>query len=204
MMGRSHFTTNICTVISASVGLSKLSEDMGLVPIVHNFWEGLRWADVSHKISNIFLPDGMSYFWILAYVPLFLLGTLLPDADSRTSMMGRYLYIPVKHRTWTHSIYFLAPLIALSFLHTSFLWLMAGYFLHLFWDSPSACGVAWFRPVTGYKEYPGGAKVKKGHKLKLYKADSVSEYVFVIVILLVTCFLATSRWLLPLFGVHWL
>ena len=44
---------------------------------------------------------------------LLMLGTLLPDIDSKKSILGRFFHLPVKHRTWTHSIW---PLIPLYFL----------------------------------------------------------------------------------------
>ena len=198
MTGKNHLTTNICTIVAASVGLSKLSANTNIVPLVDNFRDGYLWSDLAATITDLFIPLGFVHWWPFLYLSLFLLGTLLPDSDSRESMLGRYFYMPVKHRTWTHTVYLLAPLIALYYVHHAFAWFALGYFLHLFWDSLSACGVAWFRPMSGYRVYAGGAKVKKGHWLKLYTAGAVSEHIFVAIILALTLYLVAAKWLLPM------
>lgn len=35
------------------------------------------------------------------------LGSLLPDIDHRKSFLGQIIHLPVKHRTLTHSLFFL-------------------------------------------------------------------------------------------------
>lgn len=126
-------------------------------------------------------PSGRVLYFAAAVV-LYFLGTLLPDVDNRNSMFGRLVYIPVGHRTLTHSIWPVIGFFVLSIYFWPAVWLAAGYALHLFWDSFSACGVCWFWPFSRYRVYPGGAKVKARRVLPgLYHAGETSERVFVTV-----------------------
>ena len=74
--------------------------------------------------------------------------------------------------------------------------MFSGVFVHLFWDSFSACGNCWFyKLLSDYRRYPNNVKVKKGHKLKLYHAGEWSEYLllFVIVVITVVSFVWVMR-----------
>ena len=102
---------------------------------------------------------------------LFLMGLIFPDIDDENSIMGRYVHLPVKHRKWFHSIYLFIPLLTIGRMKNCFLWLCLGCFYHLLMDSFSRCGVAWFRPKTGYIEYPSGVKIKKNHYICLYTGN---------------------------------
>lgn len=120
---------------------------------------------------------------ILAYG----LGNLLPDIDTPNSMLGRFLHIPVEHRTWLHAIYCYLPLAVLGWFSTPFAWMFLGVVVHLFWDSLSACGNCWFyKLLSDYREYPNGGKIKKGHKLKLYHAGEWSETMVTVILVLLT------------------
>ena len=110
-------------------------------------------------------------------IGLLFLGSLLPDIDSEKSTLGRYFYLPVRHRTLTHSVLFLLPFIIGGVFWTPFLWLAFGMFTHLFCDSLSKAGVCWFWPVSKYRRYGSGAFVKREHWLKLYESGHWSEFV---------------------------
>ena len=124
---------------------------------------------------------------LLSMFGFFLLGTLLADCDSRKSLLGRYIYIPVEHRTWLHSIW---PVLILGSISYCFcpimMWLTLGYFLHLFFDNLSAMGIAWLYPFQTYRKYPSGAKIADGHKLKLYHTGRASETAVIIVLTAIT------------------
>lgn len=122
--------------------------------------------------------------WFLTVIACFLLGSLLPDIDSATSTLGRILHVPVEHRTWTHAIWL--PMIAgvLSIWYPFLFWLNFGYLLHLFWDALSYGGLCWFYPISKYRMFSGGAKVKQKHKIKLYRTGKTSEYVVVTIIVM--------------------
>ena len=120
---------------------------------------------------------------------LFLLGTLLPDIDSKKSMLGRYIYLPLEHRTWTHTIWIVLLFSVISSFCKPIWFLTLGYFLHLVEDSVSTAGVCFCYPLSRYKVYPSGAKVKMRHKWKLYRAGQSSETRCVVVILFFCSFL---------------
>lgn len=81
------------------------------------------------------------------------LGSLLPDADYPEAPMGRIipLWIFFKHRTYTHSIFFmiLVGVIGLIFHANLFLILgvMLGILTHLILDSTTPMGIKWFYPL---------------------------------------------------------
>lgn len=96
------------------------------------------------------------------------IGFTLPDIDQQE-------WFPLPHRSITHSFYFLV-LLSLIALKYSILWgVVFGATTHLVLDSFSYAGVSWFFPFSGYVRYTGGAFVKKGHKLQLYRSNSIEE-----------------------------
>jgi len=119
---------------------------------------------------------------------MYFIGTLLPDIDNPNSILGKIFHIPVEHRTWIHAIYLYLVIATLGlFVHPAFSWMFFGVFVHLFWDSFSAMGNCWFYKLfSDYKKYPNNAKVKKGHKLKLYYAGEWTEYLLVFIIIIIT------------------
>lgn len=125
--------------------------------------------------------------WTVVLFVSMLFGTLLPDIDKKTSMLGRYVHIPVKHRTWTHTAWALFILFGLGLLSSIFGAMFVGYGLHLLIDSVSWAGICWFYPIQQYRYYPNGAFVAKNHKCKLYHAGEKSELVFMWLIVLICC-----------------
>lgn len=119
--------------------------------------------------SKDFLIDSGSmpiYIYGAVAFLAYLLGSLLPDIDHPNSKIGRVIYLPFKHRTWTHAIWVPVALLITGIFFRWVFWLGLGYFFHLFWDSFSASGVDWFYP-----------KRNKSHKLKLYHTGQASEYI---------------------------
>lgn len=111
---------------------------------------------------------------------LFLVGCLLPDCDSEKSIVGRLVHIPVKHRTWTHTIWCIIPLTLMGFAVPCFFFLAYGYFLHILFDSLSKGGICWFYPISQYKTWASGAQVKKNHKFYLYRTGKTSEIILLV------------------------
>ena len=120
---------------------------------------------------------------IISFFIFVLIGTLCADCDSKTSIMGKILYIPVEHRTWLHAIWIplLCTIGGLSFKPA--IWFALGWFLHEFMDAFSYEGNSYLYPIVGYYRY-GEAKVKKGvHNFKMYRAGKTSERVFVFAVI---------------------
>lgn len=180
MTGKSHLATNIsCSVITIN-SLAFLSvSQMGTI------------SESSVKILDFMIGKGSGFpipVWIGLGAIMFLIGSLLPDIDSGESMISKILHfhIPIEHRTWTHSFWAVILLVIATFAFRPCLFLLLGYVLHLFWDSLSSAGVCFFYPIDKYRHYGNNAKVKKGHKLKIYYTGQPSEYVLLGIILTLT------------------
>lgn len=177
MLGKSHIIANLCSV--------ELLWAAGKAVCAYQGY-GHEYIEIASGICSRYLsvPDGVPVFIHMGTcLGLFLMGSLLPDCDSRTSILGRYFYLPFEHHTWMHTAYVCIAMGFFCIWYRSLFWVLAGYTLHLFWDSFSACGVCWFyKLLSDYRRYPSGAKVKKKHKCKLYKTGTVSEYVLIAVL----------------------
>jgi hypothetical protein len=172
MTGKSHLAANIGTAIyctNAMVYAVCFAPPM--IAKIAN--EGLHYFAGSGDNTPLVL-------YIIASVGFYLLGTLLPDIDKDTSMISQifHFHIPIEHHTWTHLVYWALAFIPLGLVFRPIMFLPIGYVLHLVADSFSVCGNCWF--VLNYRRYgDNGAKVKKGHILKLYQTGKASEYVLV-------------------------
>lgn len=127
------------------------------------------------KIAAYLTPEH-PFEWIFCIV-CFLIGNLFPDMDSPNSLLGRHVHISGGgHRRWMHTVYPIVPCLFMGCIGKSVFicWFAAGALLHLFLDAPSRCGVCFFNPVTGYREYAGGAKIKKGHWFVLYANETMA------------------------------
>lgn len=97
----------------------------------------------------------------------FVLGCLLPDVDSRGSILGRHLRLPLGHRTWTHSLWPALALSAIAWLvppaAPAILSLVAGMVTHLALDAVSVAGICWLYPWPSFRHYPSGAFVKRSN-----------------------------------------
>ena len=188
MMGRSHIISHTAFAgILLNTGLvlqnytGRLSEWVQPIGAVSLAWFASAATDI---------PYGLGYG--LA-VGLFLIGSLLPDIDSPNSLLGRYVHLPIGHRTWTHSVWFFLPLVVLAYFIPVLSYLGLGYGLHLLMDSVSRCGVAFFYPFSNYLTYPGGAMVKKNHRMKLYRTKHWTEATVVVLLVLVS--IGFSYWM---------
>lgn len=206
MKGTNHLIANTsCAVVSGVIGLwsAKHIPDMAASvagiskPVsdwivstsqsVGNWLTGDAWSPVNGFLNIVSGTEHWSFQAFLAIAIgflLFVIGSYLPDIDHPNSTFGRHFHLPVGHRTWTHTIYPVIAFMLCGMAFRPFLWLAIGYFGHLFWDGLSRGGVCWFNPVSGYVEYPGGAKVKKRHPVKLYRVGEPSEYVIVTILVM--------------------
>lgn len=222
MMGKHHIITNISLLVSA---VSIVGACCSVSPSGSDIGTGYGYIGVLNRICLwLFQPvlrvtDGngihLSLIFGLGYVSflslLFLFGTLLPDIDNKKSMLGRHMYLPLKHRTWTHTLWFAMLWLAFRYvllmfssyleIHCICLWIVPvfqwfavgcvfvflGYTGHLWMDTYSAQGVCWFYPFQTYKEYASGAVVKPKHKWKLYYTNKPSETWLVCFVVVLTC-----------------
>ncbi len=157
-------------------------------------WRSCQYPDASafnqafgeffYVVAEFLQGDHMSPMWLWWTLAafLFVLGTLLPDCDTKSSMIGRVFHLPFEHRTWTHTIWALALCYAFAcFVQVGF-YLFAGYALHLIFDAFSYGGICWFYPLSRYRTYPNGARVKKRHVFRLYRTGQRSEGIFDVVV----------------------
>lgn len=177
MLGRNHLIANSCSFVLLSSGAVALTKYTGIFSKpIHTM------IDTTLNFFNTPQGNIPQIVWYVSGLLLFLLGTLLPDIDSETSILGRFIHIPIGHRTWTHTIWIPIMLFGLSIWYHIIIWLCLGYFLHLFWDSLSYGGICFLYPISKYRTYGSGAKVKQKHIFKFYRTGKTSEYVLIGVI----------------------
>lgn len=129
--------------------------------VAYNVDLGLISKACSAAISYL---SEVSSLYKLCAVPLYIFGLILPDCDMRASVVGRFFHIPVKHRTWTHSVWFVLPWLVLSYWFPPLVALAFGICLHDWWDGLSNGGVCFFYPITKYRDMPNGAHYKPNHR----------------------------------------
>lgn len=175
MMGENHLKVNLHLGLSYFTATSMMMHSN--IDIVTYIGTHLTAFFIPRAVSWHNTPFRQCVIYLALTLLLFVLGTLLPDIDSKKSMLGRYIYLPIKHRRWTHTLWVLLVLflIAVFFPYMRALW--AGYFLHLLLDSVSAAGVCWIYPIHNYIEYDSGAFVSPNHKHKWYHAGTDAEMV---------------------------
>lgn len=177
MLGRSHLLCNVATVGAlascATVILYKADTNEIAGAIAPAISAISTWLLAGEEVFS--LPTFIS-------LALMLFGSLLPDIDSRASTLGRFVYLPIDHRTWTHAIYIPVLFCLAGIFWRPLFWLGIGYFLHLFYDNLSVCGICWFYPYPGYVGFDSGARIKRGHWLKLYRTKEASEKVIIVVV----------------------
>ena len=146
---------------------------------------------INQHLNVFYFHANSGVIRILSFA-LFFVGLLLPDIDLSGSTISRLLhfYLPIGHRTWTHTIWILLLLFLCSFLTNSMplLCLTLGYFYHLFCDSLSVCGVCWFYPISQYRELGYGKKVKNNHFVSFYGSDFVTGYIWAFIIFFIGLF----------------
>ena len=81
------------------------------------------------------------------------IGSLLPDADHPDAPVGKIipLWIVFKHRTYTHSLFFMIFIVLLGLVLSVNIFLVIGtiigVFTHLLLDSTTPTGIRWFYPL---------------------------------------------------------
>lgn len=149
--------------------------------------------------------------WLLGPFPVPLvvcaaavLGGLLPDIDTPTSTISRWLggwHVPGRHRTWTHAIWVPAALAAISWLIGGSAILggiTIGWLMHLCMDSLSAGGVVWVWPLDRYLDESEGYTyhVAPGyHRPKLYVTGDRRETVLAWLVTVALALLAARAWI---------
>ena len=193
MMGKSHLCMNGCILVqSVCVSEMILHSEVSYVQPVRLLLQNF----VAEFVQTVSVS---SIGFLAVGIFLYLLGSLVPDMDSSKSILGRYLCLPVEHHGVTHSIWFLCVLILPIFGCFSFIGLFLGCLVHDLVDSVGAQGVCWLYPITKYREYPNGAKVKPHHVVKLYHTMRPSEGVVVGVVVMFTLALLCWRMYVCLF-----
>lgn len=149
---------------------------------------------VSACAPALMRPDGLG---LVLGVAGAVLGSLLPDIDTPDSIIGRYVHLPIEHRTWTHAIWIPALLFVTAIVCTGLLcpllWgLAVGYFAHLIADAVGRAGICWLYPLSNYKRYDSGAFIARGHHIKLYHNGELDE---LLVVLVVVAICAVVWWL---------
>ena len=121
-------------------------------------------ASWSTWIHQLFISDDEYWYISVAIgMPLFIVGTLLADADLPHSLMGRFMpwgtmwrrqsasesaTAPVAHRGWTHTLWVLLGVGALTVTVAPVLvWLLAGMVTHVLLDAMSMAGWVWYYPL---------------------------------------------------------
>ena len=121
-------------------------------------------ASWSTWIHHLFISDGEYWYISVAIgMPLFIIGTLLADADLPHSLMGRFMpwgtmwrrqsasepvTSPIAHRGWTHTLWVLLGVGALAATVAPVLvWLLAGMVTHVLLDAASMAGWVWYYPL---------------------------------------------------------
>ena len=96
-------------------------------------------------------------------LPLFIIGSVLPDIDLPHSLAGRFMpwgtlwlrpesradaLSPIAHRGWTHTLWVLLVVSALTaWVSPVFIWLLAGMITHDVLDAGSMAGWIWYYPL---------------------------------------------------------
>lgn len=121
-------------------------------------------ASWSTWIHQLFISDDERWYISVAIgMPLFIVGTLLADADLSHSLMGRFMpwgtmwrrqsasesaTAPIAHRGWTHTLWVLLGVGALTVTVAPVLvWLLAGMVTHVLLDAMSMAGWVWYYPL---------------------------------------------------------
>lgn len=151
----------------------------------HPISVGASWLVQWVMPEQLWSLGGVLYL-ILAVV-LFWVGSLLPDIDSKSSLLGRHLHVPGPHHGFTHTNWFLAILLlfALPGFTRVLFWLFLGALLHCLVDGMSKAGRVGFYPLSKHKiiAFPDGTPcvVTVGNRISLYKVGGISELVVLVV-----------------------
>ena len=167
MRAQDHIITSVA--LSADLGITLFWFQKGEVP--------KQLVDVAKNVTA-FLTTPTGGFslplFVVISVFLFFLGTILPDIDHPNSMVGKHVYLPVKHRTWTHAIYLPVIFFVTGVFYKPMFYLGWGMLCHCIFDAFSSTGICWLYPL------------KRKHHLTLYHTGEMSEYVVAILFVIIS------------------
>lgn len=204
MNGKSHLIAGTASIVITGITvdaiITKITEiNPAMKTIYHGFLDKIYLKEPF--IDGIYTMKNSMV--LLLAVCLLLFGFILPDMDDEKSMVCTLMrrsvlfkFLPkltslFKHHHWTHTIWFIIPEIIAGFFMPVFWYMGFGYFIHLLLDSPSAMGNCFLIPR--YIQYPNGAQIKPGHKLKLYHTNETSEYILVTIICMIAILLIAVK-----------
>jgi inner membrane protein len=109
------------------------------------------------------------------------IGAILPDIDEPNSYIGRKLKViskvlrlfKIKHRTYTHSLFFPLLILFLGKIHPIFYFIAFGVFMHIIEDFLTNGGVPIFYPF-----------IKQRFSANMFITGGRGEYIFTLFILL--------------------
>lgn len=218
MMGKSHLVAGVAvtgTVLSVlhSAGdtthpvTELLDQGLAILP-----WTGEHLcSEAATWLWQWVVPLGASPgAWGLGYVVaatvLLLLGSLLPDVDSPSSMLGRHVpWVAAlgPHHGLSHTDWLLWVLFAASLPEPTrvLVWLWFGALVHCELDGLSRAGRVRFYPLGRYKVVLLGPErtrcvVRAGRRRGLYLVGKRSEAVVLSVLVLVCASISSAAWLL--------
>ncbi|MCR6108571.1 metal-dependent hydrolase [Salipaludibacillus agaradhaerens] len=126
-------------------------------------------------LGTLYFVSDESYPLVITITLLFFaIGTVLPDIDSETSTLGRYM-APISraipHRTITHTIWVITLVVGLAwYIESVYLLALAlGYTFHVVEDSFSKQGIRWFYPAPNFRRKRGR------HRLISYETGGAGE-----------------------------
>jgi len=129
------------------------------------------------------------------------MGSLLPDIDSKKSLLGRLLR-PInfllnaffKHRTITHCLLFCLLWLEVALVTDSiFFWGLAlGVFMHVFMDSFSRRGVLWLYPLHKWKQGKKRHWIIKGYTVG-GRFEMTVQFLCLLVIILFILYIPKSQ-----------
>ena len=195
MTGKNHVIANSCSLVIAGSGVMWLDKaatnivnSTTKLSILQSAVVGIN-NTIQQFLTATFLCTGNRndvLFGILAMAALYI-GTLFPDIDNENSMMGRFLHLPIEHRTWTHAIWLPIFFGLLALIEPILWWFVLGYMGHLIWDNASRGGVCFFYPISKYRHFGNsGAKIKNDHFVYLYRTGKTSEGVVIGILATIT------------------
>lgn len=194
MLGKNHILATTSTGLAGLYGLYHLNQNVDM-----DSWQGTFVQVFTDTIGVSNAMDRFSLITVLVICTLgLILGSLLPDIDSKNSILGRYVPFMediIGHRGITHTIWVISLLfLGAYFVSNLFVWMVAfGYFFHVLQDSFSRQGVAWIYPLgKGYRSY-GNAKIKEGFHIPIYRVGSPTESLIVMLFMFLLAW-ALFKW----------
>lgn len=149
MMDSTHSSIGILIGSGGLYGLYKATNEPSTYGFVNTLSDWvLRTTEIPiHTVGELSFTG-----FFVASLLVIALASIFPDIDRSTAPLGRifpFVEMAIGHRTWTHSIWAVLLLGAITVAFNSF-WLglfTAFYFLHLLIDSRSLSGNNWFYPI---------------------------------------------------------